>query len=145
MGRKINKIAGSVKPHQVRGRPRVKSSPGSRGRKPKGRTDSAAPLKPVRQIAHQRNRVIMTEQHRVAKPSSRISPPAKHVLGTEPKDQEKVYKLYNTQGYLGECTVVKVSTSRIAQGGMTRYRVAMNGRVVGTAAKVGNYMKLLHR
>jgi hypothetical protein len=131
----------------VRGRSRVKPTPGYKGKKPKARSDSAAPLKPVRQIAHERNRVIMTEQHRVAKPSSRVSPPARHHTSTRPEDEEKEkeYKLYSTKGFLGMCTIEKVLTSRIASRGMTRYRVAMDGKVVGTAAKVSSHMKLLHR
>lgn len=145
MARKSSKISPSVKVRQVRGRPRVKATTGYRGKKPKARTDSAAPLKPRRQIAHEKNRVIRIRQKRVAKPSTKVSPPAQHVLGTKPDKKEMEYDLYSERGYLGKCTVVSVRTSRIAKGGLTRYRVAMNGKVVGMAAKVGAHMKLLHR
>jgi hypothetical protein len=123
----------------------VKGPTGYRGKKPKVRRDSAAPLKPVRQIPHEKHRVIRIQQKRIAKPSSRVSPPAQHVLGKNPKQAEKEYPLYSTSGFIGMCTVVKVRTSRIARGGMTRYRVAIDGKVVGMAAKVGKHMKLLHR
>lgn len=123
----------------------MKATTGYRGKKPNARTDSAAPLKPMRQIAHPKHQVIMRDQRKVARPSSRYSPPAQHIVGTKPKEEEKLWRLYSQDGYIGECTVVSVRTSRIAKGGMTRYRVAMNGKVVGTAAKVGTHMKLLHR
>jgi len=134
-----------VKVRQVRGRPRVKAPEGYRGKKPQARSDSAAPLKPRRQIVHEKNRVIRIQQKRVAKPSSRYSPPAQHITGSTPKDAEQTFPLYSAAGYIGECTIVKVRTSRIAKGGMTRFRVAIDGKVVGTAAKVGKHMKLLHR
>lgn len=140
--------AGKVKnPRKVRRAVPLGSHRGHPGRPYKRRVGNAQNVVPLPYSTKiKRPRVPIVEQEPVRKVTHNkadTAEPRKWNETRKPKNES--YPLYRQGKYMGECQVLEVKVSRISKSPMVRYRVALDGKAVGWAAKVGSHMRYLRR